>query len=96
MRRVGDPDRGAHPSASPASEASTGGPQPTGVGLKPQPETLAFRCPGCAYVYKVEAGDEHEGFAAGTSWAEIPDTWCCPDCGVREKDDFVPLATEPA
>ena len=31
------------------------------------------------------------GFAAGTAWAEIPDDWCCPDCGVREKVDFVPV-----
>jgi alkane 1-monooxygenase len=57
-------------------------------------EVLAARCPGCGYTYEVAAGDEHEGFAAGTAWADIPDTWCCPDCGVREKVDFVPL--EPA
>jgi alkane 1-monooxygenase len=19
----------------------------------------------------------------------VPDTWCCPDCGVRDKVDFV-------
>ncbi|WP_300960141.1 fatty acid desaturase [Nocardioides abyssi] len=55
-------------------------------------EVLAARCPSCEYVYDVEAGDEHEGFAAGTAWADIPDDWCCPDCGVREKVDFVPLA----
>lgn len=54
-------------------------------------EVLAARCPGCGYTYEVEAGDEHEGFAAGTAWADIPDSWCCPDCGVREKVDFVPL-----
>ncbi|QIX25195.1 alkane 1-monooxygenase [Nocardioides sp. JQ2195] len=54
-------------------------------------EVLAARCPGCDYVYDVDAGDEHEGFAAGTSWADIPDSWCCPDCGVREKVDFVPI-----
>ena len=48
-------------------------------------------CPGCGYTYEVEAGDEHEGFAAGTAWADIPDDWCCPDCGVREKVDFVPV-----
>ncbi len=54
-------------------------------------EVLAARCPGCAYVYEVEAGDEHEGFAAGTAWADIPEDWCCPDCGVREKVDFVPV-----
>ncbi|WP_435741825.1 fatty acid desaturase [Nocardioides sp. SYSU DS0663] len=54
-------------------------------------EVLAARCPSCAYVYDVAAGDEHEGFPAGTAWADIPDDWCCPDCGVREKVDFVPL-----
>ena len=53
---------------------------------------LAARCPGCGYTYRVEEGDEHEGFAAGTAWADVPDSWCCPDCGVREKVDFVPLA----
>jgi alkane 1-monooxygenase len=57
-------------------------------------EVMAARCPGCGFVYEVEAGCEHEGFAAGTAWHEIPDDWCCPDCGVREKVDFVPV--EPA
>jgi alkane 1-monooxygenase len=54
----------------------------------------AARCPGCGYTYSVEAGDESEGFPAGTAWAGIPDDWCCPDCGVREKVDFVPLAKQ--
>ena len=52
---------------------------------------LAARCPGCGFTYEVEAGNEHEGFAAGTGWADIPDDWCCPDCGVRDKRDFVPV-----
>ncbi|HEX4191179.1 MAG TPA: rubredoxin [Marmoricola sp.] len=52
---------------------------------------LAARCPGCGYVYEVAVGNEHEGFAAGTAWADIPADWCCPDCGVREKVDFVPV-----
>ncbi|RYP88762.1 alkane 1-monooxygenase [Nocardioides guangzhouensis] len=59
-------------------------------------EVLAAGCPGCGYTYAVEAGDEHEGFAAGTAWADVPDNWCCPDCGVREKVDFVPLSSAPA
>jgi alkane 1-monooxygenase len=54
-------------------------------------EVLAARCPGCGYTYDVVTGDEREGFAAGTPWADVPDSWCCPDCGVREKVDFVPL-----
>ena len=41
-------------------------------------EVLAARCPGCGYTYEVEAGDEHEGFAAGTAWAEIPETGAAP------------------
>ena len=57
-------------------------------------EVLAARCPGCGYTYEVAAGNELEGFAAGTAWSEIPDDWCCPDCGVREKVDFV--AVDPA
>ncbi|WP_370291228.1 fatty acid desaturase [Nocardioides sp.] len=57
-------------------------------------EVLAAKCPGCSYTYEVAAGDEHEGFAAGTAWADIPDSWCCPDCGVREKIDFVPFDPE--
>ncbi len=54
-------------------------------------DVLAARCPGCGYTYRVEEGNELEGFAAGTAWADVPDDWCCPDCGVREKVDFVPL-----
>jgi alkane 1-monooxygenase len=52
-------------------------------------ESLVWRCPGCEYTYEVVTGEEREGFAAGTAWSEIPDSWCCPDCGVREKTDFV-------
>jgi alkane 1-monooxygenase len=59
----------------------------------PPEEVLAARCPGCGHTYEVEAGNELEGFAAGTAWADIPDDWCCPDCGVRDKLDFVPLTS---
>ena len=47
-----------------------------------------YVCPGCDYVYDEETGDDHEGFPAGTPFAEIPDDWFCPDCGVRDKVDF--------
>ena len=48
----------------------------------------AYVCPGCGYAYNEAAGDPREGFPPGTPWAEVPDDWCCPDCGVREKVDF--------
>jgi rubredoxin len=51
-----------------------------------------FRCEVCDYIYDEERGEPREGFPAGTPWAEVPDDWCCPDCGVREKVDFVPDA----
>jgi alkane 1-monooxygenase len=54
-------------------------------------EVLAARCPGCGYTYDVVSGDEREGFADCTAWDDVPDTWCCPDCGVRDKADFVPV-----
>jgi alkane 1-monooxygenase len=47
------------------------------------------RCPGCGYVYDEERGDPREGFPAGTPWSSVPEDWCCPDCGVRDKIDFV-------
>ena len=54
-------------------------------------EVMAARCPGCGYTYEVEVGNELQGFAAGTAWKDIPRDWCCPDCGVREAADFVPV-----
>ena len=51
--------------------------------------TVVATCPGCGYSYDERRGDPREGFAAGTAFASIPDTWCCPDCGVRDKVDFL-------
>ncbi len=50
-----------------------------------------FECNGCNYVYDESKGDEHNGYPAGTTFAALPDDWCCPDCAVREKPDFVKL-----
>jgi len=51
-----------------------------------------FQCPNCEYIYDEARGCAHEGFAAGHAWANIPDDWACPQCAVREKIDFRPLA----
>jgi len=50
-----------------------------------------FICPNCEYVYDEAVGDPHEGWPAGTPFAEIDQTWTCPDCGVREQVDFIPI-----
>jgi alkane 1-monooxygenase len=52
---------------------------------------ICFQCPNCEYVYNAEHGCPHEGYPAGTSWAQLPSNWACPECAVREKPDFIPL-----
>ncbi|MCV2890922.1 MAG: rubredoxin [Pseudophaeobacter sp. bin_em_oilr2.035] len=42
----------------------------------------------CGHIYDEALGDEHEGFAPGTLFSQIPDDWCCPDCGAT-KEDYV-------
>ncbi|MBK9738999.1 MAG: fatty acid desaturase [Actinobacteria bacterium] len=59
-----------------------GGPAPT-------PMVHGGACPGCGYTYLPAVGAPREGFPAGTPWSSVPDNWCCPDCGVREKADFI-------
>jgi len=39
-----------------------------------------------------ELGHPREGFPAGMPFDGIPPDWCCPDCGVREQQDFLPVA----
>lgn len=44
-------------------------------------------CIPCGYVYEPEHGDPEGGVAAGTSFADLPEDWICPVCGV-DKDLF--------
>lgn len=60
--------------------------------LPPHGDPAVVRCPGCGYEYRADLGDLREGFAPGTPWSAVPDSWCCPDCGVRDKVDFVVVA----
>jgi rubredoxin len=43
--------------------------------------TQRWRCEVCGFEYDEAAGMPAEGIAAGTAWADVPDDWCCPDCG---------------
>ncbi len=53
-----------------------------------------FVCPNCDYVYDEVKGDPREGWPAGTSLADIDPDWPCPDCGVRDQQDFEPHPEE--
>lgn len=41
----------------------------------------------CGYVYDEELGDPDNGVEANTKWADVPEDWVCPLCGVG-KDQF--------
>jgi rubredoxin len=45
-----------------------------------------FQCVVCGFVYDEAAGRPEDGIAAGTLWADVPDSWTCPDCGVGKSD----------
>lgn len=48
-----------------------------------------FICRACGLIYDEQLGDPDSGIAPGTRFAEIPDDWVCPLCGVV-KADFEP------
>lgn len=45
-----------------------------------------WQCVLCAFVYDEAAGLPEEGIAPGTRWAEVPETFGCPDCSARKSD----------
>jgi len=49
-------------------------------------ESKVWQCALCAFTYDESQGMPHEGIPAGTRWADVPDTWCCPDCSATKKD----------
>lgn len=48
------------------------------------------RCLPCGHIYDPEVGDPTSGIPPGTAFEDLPDTWCCPDCGAT-KADFEPI-----
>jgi rubredoxin len=40
-----------------------------------------WQCGTCGFIYSEAEGLPEEGLAPGTRWVDIPDDWCCPDCG---------------
>ena len=44
-----------------------------------------YRCTVCGYIYDPALGDSTQGISPGTSFADLPDTWVCPECGVGKE-----------
>jgi len=45
-----------------------------------------YVCSVCGYVYDPAEGDPDNGIAAGTSFEELPEDWCCPVCSVGKSE----------
>jgi rubredoxin-NAD+ reductase len=53
-------------------------------------ETTQWLCKVCGWIYDEAEGAPDHGLPPGTRFADIPDDWYCPECGVT-KIDFEPL-----
>lgn len=53
-----------------------------------------FICRACGLIYDEGEGDPDSGLAPGTRFADIPEAWACPICGVTKADfdPYVPRA----
>ncbi len=51
---------------------------------------MNYWCRFCSYIYDPAEGDDFGGVAPGTSFADLPDDWVCPVCGVT-KNEFLPM-----
>jgi rubredoxin len=45
-----------------------------------------WQCIVCGFVYEEVKGLPEDGIAPATAWADVPDNWECPDCGVSKSD----------
>ncbi|GAB3377499.1 rubredoxin [Spongiibacter taiwanensis] len=46
-----------------------------------------YQCRFCSHIYDEREGDPDNGVPPGTRFEDIPDSWCCPECGAT-KDDY--------
>ena len=45
-----------------------------------------WQCIVCGWIYDEEEGCEEEGIPPGTAWADVPEDFVCPECGVGKAD----------
>ena len=54
-----------------------------------------WECVICGWVYDESKGWPDDDILAGTRWADIPDDWTCPDCGVGKQDfDMISVSAQ--
>ena len=45
-----------------------------------------YQCTVCGHIYDPAEGDPSAGIPPGTSFADVPENWTCPICGVSKKE----------
>ncbi len=54
--------------------------------LERRTKMAQYECNVCGYIYIEEDGLEEQGIAPGTKWADVPDSFECPMCGVGKEE----------
>lgn len=44
-----------------------------------------YKCTVCGYIYDPATGDPTQDIKPGTPFADLPNTWVCPECGVGKE-----------
>lgn len=45
-----------------------------------------YECVICGFIYDEAEGLPDDNIAPGTLWANVPEDWECPDCGISKSD----------
>ncbi|MBU2515673.1 rubredoxin [bacterium] len=45
-----------------------------------------YVCSYCYFTYREEEGLPEMGIKPGTAFEDLPDDWCCPECGVSKSE----------
>lgn len=45
-----------------------------------------YECVICGFIYDEAEGLPDDGIKPGTKWADVPEDWECPDCGISKTD----------
>lgn len=49
-------------------------------------DSKTWLCLICGWLYEEKLGLPEEGIPPGTTWAQVPMNWTCPECGARKED----------
>ncbi|MDP5210187.1 FAD-dependent oxidoreductase [Microbulbifer sp. 2205BS26-8] len=49
-------------------------------------EYRVWECQNCGWIYDEARGWPEDSIAPGTRWEDIPEDWCCPQCGASKRD----------